>query len=364
VLQFLKNISTLEIFDLRNTTIQPEVVNELAKVIESNSTLEQLSFFNTDLRSSAIAILNAIAKQSSLKLLNLGSNDLSEMVVNIMEIINNNASLERLGLANSNLSSDACGVIRSLKMVAKLKTLDLSGNNMSIRVVNPLAEVLKKFNSSLEKLYLPDNNIESALSGSLAQNTNLKVLSLSGNKLAQEAIHLATAIKCMYCLEELYLCNNNLQSSAYTILKALKDTSTLKVLDLSENELSGTVSQELAHVIWSNVNLQSVGLASNKFNSSILTILKSLTTLSRLKTLNLNNNNMTANAVKYIAEVIENNVYLEKLGLAKSNFDSSVCLILQALKGISKLKGLNLNDNNMSDSVVEDLADIINEITT
>ena len=63
--------------------------------------------------------------------------------------------------------------------------------------------------------------------------------------------------------------------------------------------------------------------------------------------------------VNDLADVIKSNTCLQELYLGNNNLQSPAVVVLQALKGISALKKLDLNSNNMSDVVYNDLADVI-----
>ena len=72
---------------------------------------------------------------------------------------------------------------------------------------------------------------------------------------------------------------------------------------------------------------------------------------------------MSGKVVDDMADVIKNNTCLEKLHLENNNLQSSAVVVLQALKEITSLKILNLNSNNMSEKVVDDLTDVIRNNT-
>ena len=63
--------------------------------------------------------------------------------------------------------------------------------------------------------------------------------------------------------------------------------------------------------------------------------------------------------VNDLADEIKSNTCLQELYLGNNNLQSPAVVVLQALKGISALKKLDLNSNNMSDVVYNDLADVI-----
>ena len=72
----------------------------------------------------------------------------------------------------------------------------------------------------------------------------------------QVAEDLANVIKNNSGIEELYLYDNDLKSSATVMLRALKENSQLKVLNLSSNNMTGQVAEDLANVIKNNSGLE------------------------------------------------------------------------------------------------------------
>ena len=196
----------------------------------------------------------------------------------------------------------------------------------------------------------------------LKETFRLKLLDLNGNNMTGEAAEvLASVIKHNCNLEQLGLANNALKTSAVVIIQALKETCRLKLLDLNSNNMTGEAAEVLASVIKHNCNLEQLGLANNDFKMSLVLILQDLIHVenSKVKVLNLNGNNMTGEAVEVLASVIKNNSNLEQLCLANYDLKASAVLILQALNENSKLKVLNLNGNNMTGGATEVLASVI-----
>ena len=69
-------------------------------------------------------------------------------------------------------------------------------------------------------------------------------------------------------------------------------------------------------------------------------ILQALKENSQLKVLNLNSNNMTGKVAEDLANLIKNTCNLEQLCLEDNNLGPSATVILQALKENSQLKVL------------------------
>ena len=363
ILQALKNNSQLKKLNLNSNSMSGKVAEDLANVIRSNSGLEQLYLSDNNLKSSAIVILQALKDNSQLKFLNLNSNNMTGKVAeDLANVIRNNSGLKQLCLSDNNLKSSAIVILQALKDNSQLKILNLNNNNMSEKVAEDLANVIRN-NSGLEQLYLSDNGLKSSASiilQALKDNSQLKSLNLNNNNMSGKVVEdLADVIRNKSGLEQLCLSDNNLKSSAIVILQALKDNSQLKFLNLNNNNMSEKVAEDLANVIRNNSGLEQLYLSDNGLKSSASIILQALKDNSQLKSLNLNNNNMSGKVVEDLADVIRNNSVLEQLCLSDNDFKLSAIVILKALKNVYKLKILNLNNNNMTTKIVQHLANVI-----
>ena len=136
--------------------------------------------------------------------------------------------------------------MQALKKITSLKRLDLNYNKLSTKAGEHLADAIAS-NIQLEELSLNHNNLHFSINKilqSLSNTLHLKKLNLNSTNISglSSAEHLAEVIRSNACLEELYLGNNNFESAAIVILEALQRNNNLKVLDLSSNGISGTLS--------------------------------------------------------------------------------------------------------------------------
>ena len=363
ILKALKENCKLKILHLQNNNMTGRVAEDLANVIKNNSCLEEIFLSNNYLDSSALKILQALKENSKLKSLDLSSNNMTEQVAeHLGNVIKNNPNLEHLSLGNSKLGPSAAVVLEALTQNSKLKLLNLNDNKMTKQVVKHLASVIKN-NSNLNYLGLANNLLgpsANVILQTLKENKKLQIIHLRNNNMTEKvAEDLANVIKNNIGLEEILISHNDLKSSAAVVLQALKEGSKLKILDLSSNSMTEQVAEDLANVIKANSNLEQLNLGNNKLGPSTRIILQALKGNSKLVSLNLNSNNMTGQAADDLASVIKSNSSLEKLYLSENGLKSSAVIILQALKGNSKLRFLDLNSNNMTGQVAEYLADVI-----
>ena len=114
-------------------------------------------------------------------------------------------------------------------------------------------------------------------------------------------------------LEELYdLGSNNLAAGVIKIATALQYLTTLKVLDINNNNAPEEVAKELAVAIYNNrLELENVWLANNQFRSSVSLIADSLTKTNTLKDINLVRNCIPEEVVGDIAAMIDSNRSLQ-----------------------------------------------------
>ena len=111
-------------------------------------------------------------------------------------------------------------------------------------------------------------------------------------------------------------------------------------------------------MIKSNTCLEVLSLNDNNLRSSSLTILQALKGISSLKQLNLFGNDIPETVDEELANVVKNNNSLEVLNLGKNNLQASA--VIKRLMGLSTLQHLYLSNNNLSKEAVLDLADVFN----
>ena len=126
-----------------------------------------------------------------------------------------------------------------------------------------------------------------------------------GSKWSTEWTKVVCSVIVRNCnLELLNLSNNHLQNEIIQVAKALQYTRTLKVLDLSENNITESAATAISAIINSNTSLRAFYIGNNNLKSSIVTILKCLNKISFLKVLDLRDNQIPEEAVETIASVI------------------------------------------------------------
>ena len=371
IAQSLCKSSTLKCINLQSNNITEKAAEALASVISSNTRLEELYLGNNQLQLGVITIANALKNISSIKVLDLRNNNINEQATNeLAAVIRANNSLEKLWLNGNYLGSSIVVVVNALKEISTLKELALNDNkNRSEELAFALASVIEH-NELIEMLLLRDNNLNDLgvieIAQSLCKSSTLKCINLQSNNITEKAAEaLASVISSNTRLEELYLGNNQLQLGVIKIANALKNISSIKVLDLRNNNINEQATNELAAVIRANNSLEELCLSGNYLGSSIVVVVNALKEISTLKELALNDNkNRSEELALALASVIEHNELIEMLLLRDNNLnDHGVIEIAKSLCKSSTLKCINLQSNNITEKAAEALASVISSNT-
>ncbi|XP_061951315.1 cuscuta receptor 1-like [Populus nigra] len=251
-----------------------------------------------------------------------------------------------------------------LSRLAKLEVLVLYYNYFNNSILSSLKDL-----SSLKYLDLDGNQLKGSINTKEFDSlSNLEVLSLVGNR-----IHGFVALKGsegpsrLNKLESLDLSYNYFNNS---ILSSLKGLASLKHLYLDGNRLQGLINMKGSEGPSRLNKLESLHLGNNYFNNSILSSLKGLSSLKHLYLdgnwlqglINMKEFDSLSNLE--VLSLVGNRIHgfialtgsegpsrlnkLEVLYLNDNHFNNS---ILSSLKGLSSLKYLSLDGNQLQGSI-------------
>ena len=361
---FLSSLSTLfSITVNQGSKWSAEWTKVVCSVIMTNCNLKMLNLSNNQLQNEVIEVAKSLKHTRTLEVLNLSESNISESAATaISDIITSNTSLRALYICNNNLGSSIVTILKCLSKISFLEVLDLRDNQISEEAVESIASVVLH-NPRLKELYLSSNNFGIGIlkvTKSLQHITTLKELNLSNNNIPQEACcELALAIKLNQQLEKLWLNDSNLHSSAIIILDSLATLTTLTVLSFNNNQIPQEAGEALASVILHNARLEELYLDSNNLGIGTVKVAKSLQHITALKVLSLDNNNIPQEASEELGLAIKSNENLEKLWLNDNNLCSSAIVILNSLATITTLTVLELNNNQIPQEAGGALAAVI-----
>ena len=361
--KFLSSFNSLIEIKFHSCHFSTEGIDAISSVLSSNHDLQVLELSNNDLRNDIIKITEALKDNRKLEMLIIANNNIPESAAAaISNVISLNTSLRVFNIEGNNFKSSVKEILKCLSSITSLQKLNLNNNQIPVNCSEALASVVSH-NKGLEELHVKDNDLGEAtleVAKALRNITSLKILVLEGDGIPKESFsQLALALKSNKHLEKLWLLSNNLQLSAIDILQSLSTISELKSLNINDNQITEEAGEILASVVSHNKNLEELYLSGNNLGEGLLSVMKALQHIKSLKKLSLGNNNISEEVSDELACAIKANKYLEEIGLFASNLKSSAIIVLRSLTTISTLKNLNINNNHITEEATEALASVI-----
>ncbi|KAK7315168.1 hypothetical protein VNO77_33701 [Canavalia gladiata] len=223
---------------------------------------------------------------------------------------------------------------------SNLVELDLCGNFLEAPPSNHFGMMM----NSLERFDLSSNRLKGGVMKSFMNICTLHYLNIYGNNITEDLPSIVRNLSggCIrYSLEELYLSYNQITGS----LPDLSIFSSLKILDLSVNRLSGKIAEDTGLPS----QLESLSIESNSLEGGVP---KSFGSICTLRSLHLSNNTLSE----------ELSVIIHHLsGCAKSSLQElelSINQISGTLPDFSifpSLKTLSLYKNKLNGTILEDI---------
>ena len=197
--------------------------------------------------------------------------------------------------------------------------------------------------------------------------STLKVFDVSNNCIPEEAgDYIASILFHNTTLEELHLSCTSLHSAGIIdVMKGLKNISTLRVFDISKNGISDEAADIIASALSHHNLLEELDLSCNSLQArSIRIIINGIKEVSTLKRFNVSNINVTDQVADIIASVLSHNFLLEELDLSNNKLQAiGTRVIMNGIKNISTLKKFNVSNNHITDEAADDIAQILSHNT-
>lgn len=245
----------------------------------------------------------------------------------IPDTLTNCSSLRKLVLHHNFLQSK---ISLKVGLLTKLSRFSLGYNNLA-GVIPP---TLNK--TQLRKISLPNNHLTGSIPHELVDLKNLSILYLGGNMLSGE---FPTVLLNMPSLQELDLGGNSLHGMLPSNLGDALPI--LSILVLYNNSFEGPIPASLGNAL----GLEQIALSSNKFTGVIPTSFGRLTELSQL---NLEDNKLeTPDSQSWeFLYALKNCINLKVLSLAGNKLSGSIPSYIGELS--TGLEYLLLDDNRLS----------------
>ena len=367
--QSLRKLSSLQVLHIDYNQITKEAANDLASVVLSNRNLRDLYLNNNELQDGIIEIANALKNNIVLQRLVLNNNNMSENVADaIADALINMSSLKVFAVMNNRLKTKGIVTIaKSLSCLSELTLLNIHNNQITKQAEDAISLVIQN-NSKLEDLSLGENDFTGTgkLVVSLKDAYALKVINLVDCRMSEKvAKELETALMNKHLLKTLVLDGNYLKSSGViTISKSLRCISTITLLNLYDNQLTEEAGEAVASIILSNTKLESLYLGRNKLKTGALQVISALKNISTLKVLDFNDNYITECVADELAIALDCNSSLSDLRLRGNGLKTRGFIgIAKALSKLSTLKSLNFRNNQITKEAVDDMVSVLSSNT-
>ncbi|XP_058616961.1 NACHT, LRR and PYD domains-containing protein 12-like isoform X2 [Onychostoma macrolepis] len=376
------NPSHLRELDLSENQIKSTGVNHLCDVLkDSHCKLERLRLSDCSITQEGYkALVSALrSNPSHLIELDLTGNDPGQSgVKQLSDLLQDpNCQLKTLRFLGP-AADEACQYVTGIvgENLLLLRELNLSERELGDTRVNQITALLQDKHCQLNKLILCNCSITEKqcliLTSALKSNpSHLRELYLSWNELGDSGVkHLSDLLMNPQCkLEKLNLCDCSITEKQCLILtSALKSNpSHLRELDLSGNQLGDSGFENLSDVLMNpQFKLEKLELFNCKITEKQCLILTSAlkSNPSHLRELDLNQNELGDSGVKNLSDLLMNpQCKLEKLNLWRCSITEKQCLILtSALKSNpSHLRELNLSGNQIENTGVNHVCDVLKD---
>ncbi|XP_073465584.1 NACHT, LRR and PYD domains-containing protein 3-like [Aquarana catesbeiana] len=178
---------------------------------------------------------------------------------------------------------------------------------------------------------------------------SIKSLRLRYNQLTDSSCsHLASGIRNNQTLRTLNLSWNKLEGPHFRDLMEALTTSQIEELDLSYNDLTDSSCPHLASGIRNNQTLRILNLSQNNLEGPHFSDLMEALTTSQIEELLLDNNHLTDSSCPHLASGIRNNKTLRTLSLSGNNLGGPQFRDLMAALTTSRIEKLLIKNSHLS----------------
>ena len=338
-------------------------------ILSHNTQLEIVRLYNNNFKTiGIIKIAEALQNVSTLTVFDISNNSIGEEAADkIATVLCHNTELQALCLGDNRFKTlGMIKIAKALHNISSLTLFEIGNNNVGEEAADDIATVLSH-NVQLRAVYLHDNSFKTVsmikITKSLQNVSTLTVFSIGNNKVGEQAADdIATILSHNVQLHAVYLHGNSFKTvGIIKITKSLQNVSTLIVFSIGNNEVGEEAADEVATVLSHNTNLKELYLYKNNFKTvGMIKITKALRNISTLEILNLHTNNVDEEAANDIAMILSRNTKLKELNLSNNSFKSvGMIKITKALQNISTLMVFHIGHNYIDEEAADDISTVL-----
>ena len=365
----LCNITGLTKFNISGNFITSLAADDLANFLSKCIKLQELDLSHNDLQESGITRILGAIKITNLFKLNISYNNAN--LETVIELVSCGTKLVDLNLSCNVIHFDATWPFsKSQNAFVNLSKLNMSNlfHEISDEAATNLAYIFSQ-NKELKELNLSSNNINSEAIRRILSKLNtsaLIALNVSHNNITDKvaddlAIFLSECAK----LEVLDLSHNSLQDAGVIeICKA--DISSLISFDISCNNISIKAADDVANFLSHNQQMQAFNVCCNGLLEvgvkNIFVDMQVIQSIFNLSVLNITNitNTVINEVLSELITILLHNTELREFYMSYNNLSTSNAVkILRGMKNISNLKAFIINHNMITDEAADELASVL-----
>ena len=347
-------LAALQKFEIYSSIMDFDAMSALAKYIKTNSSLIELNISNCAITcENACAIANAILIANILQKLDISDNEISDDgAAALSKYLESSTSLRELDISWNDITYKGANTIaEALKNNKTLQKLDISGNKIFDDVIITFSECLKN-NITLMELSMSKTNITIKGTCALQVNSTLKKLDISGNEICDNgAIALSKYLECSTSLRELDVSGNNITyKGANAIAEALKGNKTLQKLDISGNRISDDVIITFSESLKYNTTLMELSISRTNITTKGNCVLQINSTLKKL---DISDNDICDDGAITLSECLKTNVELIELDISWNKIGC------KGASAIAKAIQVNIACNKRSNSKITSFSECL-----
>ena len=297
-----------------------EGVRQIEEVLQTNFFIENLDLSSNSIKTEGFKyLINGLKGNMVLKYLNISNNEIDEKGMYYLKDNIIDSKIEILDVSSNPIGNEGCIALGQCLGLDKLnEVIKVNISDCSIRF-NGIREFFKylRTNKKISTLLLNKNNLFSKkwvyLEDYLA-NLNIRHLELSSCSLNIAVIDISKILQHHSTLKVLDLSHNQINDSSFIYFKSYpKENLSLVELDFSRNYISDKSAKFFFENLVNNRCLQKLNFFDNQLqNESANAVIESLRINHSLTYINLKSNRVPIRIMKEINIRIQNNKIIEK----------------------------------------------------